>query len=80
MQISGCGYVCSECFLKAGGACQSCSKESEVVENCEIISCLEKKGIEHCLKCADRYKNGAVCKTYKQGLRHCPLRIGVLTK
>ncbi|PJB21834.1 MAG: hypothetical protein CO114_03255 [Euryarchaeota archaeon CG_4_9_14_3_um_filter_38_12] len=80
MQISGCGYACSECVLKENGICSSCSMENEIADVCEIMTCLKDKNLEICLKCPDRYKNGKICETYSNGLRHCPLRIGVLTR
>jgi len=80
MQVSGCGYVCSECLLKKKGVCPGCSIDEEIAEVCEIMVCLKGKNLETCLKCPDRYKNGKICETHSNGLRHCPLRIGVLTR
>jgi len=54
--------------------------DGEIADVCEIMTCLKDKNLEICLKCPDRYKNGKICETYSNGLRHCPLRIGVLTR
>lgn len=78
MEISGCGYACSECLLKENGTCPSCSKDNEMARECGIMECLEMKGMDSCLRCPDRYKEGEICETYSDSLRHCPLRISVL--
>jgi hypothetical protein len=80
MQISGCGYACSEWVLKENGVSSSCSMENEIEDVCPIRIGLKEKNLETCLKCPERYKNGKICETYSNGMRHCPLRIGVLTK
>jgi len=77
LQISGCGYTCSECILMKNGICSSCNFNNSIALKCSIMSCLVEKKLDTCLHCELKYKDG-VCKTYKKGIRHCPLRFEVL--
>lgn len=71
MIISKCGYACEVCNLKP--ECGACVPENEARESCVIMQCSTN---DSCMQCDERLG----CKTYKDGLRHCPLRIGVLKK
>ncbi|MFP4170613.1 MAG: DUF3795 domain-containing protein [Methanomassiliicoccales archaeon] len=75
MWISGCGYACSECVLREMGKCQGCSPDNKLTSLCPIYDCLERKHMDHCLRCASRLK----CKTYSTALKRCPIRRSIFS-
>ncbi|MEM2934621.1 MAG: hypothetical protein QXL78_06815 [Methanocellales archaeon] len=80
MQISGCGFACGECILLKEKKCSGCSIESDIAKDCKIIKCNLKKKLTSCLKCDERLTfEKRVCPTYKDGIRHCPIRLCILS-
>ena len=76
METSICGFICSECIYGKNGMCGKCIPGNELRKGCKMIECAESKGYRTCMECLQRIN----CSTYKESLRHCPLRIALLRK
>ncbi|MEM2924620.1 MAG: DUF3795 domain-containing protein [Methanocellales archaeon] len=62
------------------GTCSGCFIGSTIAKDCKIIKCLAKKKLTSCLKCDERLTfESRVCPTYKDGIRHCPIRLCILS-
>jgi DNA-binding Lrp family transcriptional regulator len=66
-EISGCGFVCSECIKRATDICPGCSKDSPYLKDCLILECVTQKGITVCLECKKRL----ACHKMEEALIRC---------
>lgn len=78
VEISKCGYACSECVYGKSHKCKTCTETNPLTKSCGIFRCQVLRGRRYvtCLECAKRIN----CELYKDSLRHCPLRIALLGK
>ena len=77
-EISKCGYACHECAYGKSAKCGMCTDANRLAKSCGIFGCQVLKGRHYqtCLDCDKRIN----CGLYKDSLRHCPLRIALLSK